>query len=435
MPFDVTLFKHYSYNCIEIHKQIDINSINQHKFKMKKVNIQAVKIGNIINVSIDGKLNKKNCKSADEANTLFKAILKAKENPNEANIKAFKILLSEKLRIATIAGLESDPQSGEIFLAGFNTPIPSTLVDVIKEYHENKYPLDAIINFWKLLMINPDKRIRETLFNFIKLHDFSLTDAGYMVVYKAVYFKDKEAQGDKTFEIFISNQVLHVKKDWKCSPKKYAVYKSLDNGEYSIAKVEVVSNWDEKAKNIEVMGNLGELFNAIFVTEETVDEPAQTKSLVYTDMHSRTMTIVLGQPVHMPRKECDSDPAIDCSCGLHCGATAYVESFGSGADAILVCYVNPAHVVAVPNKDGKKMRVSEYFPYAVATYTDGKIDIVQTAYFETDYQEYELNTLEEMILKVQAEEFPLETAKKAKAESRPMSELKKILETRWVDIE
>ncbi len=401
---------------------------------MKKINIQAVKIGNIINVSIDGKLNKKNCKSADEANTLFKAILKAKEKPTEENIKAFKILLSERLRIATIAGLESDPQTGEIFLAGFNTPIPSTLVDVIKEYHENKYPLDAIINFWKLLMINPDKRIRETLFNFIKLHDFSLTDAGYMVVYKAVYFKNEE-QRDKTFEVFISNQVLHVKKDWKCSPNKYAVYKNLVNGEYGISKVEVVEKWDEAEKEVEVLGNLGDLFKAIYESDDPVVEPAQTKSIVYTDMHSRTMTIVLGQPVVMERKDCDSDPAIDCSFGLHCGATEYVQSYGSDADAILVCYVNPAHVVAVPNKDGKKMRVSEYFPYAVATYTDGKIDIVQTVYFETDYQEYELNTLEEMILKVQAKEFPLETAKKAKVESRPMSELKKILETRWVDIE
>jgi hypothetical protein len=401
----------------------------------KKVNINVVKMGSMINLSVDGKLQKKNCKNADEANLLFKAILKAKENPTDENIKGFLSLMSDKVRVAMLAGLENDPLTGEVFLAGFNTPIPEVLVDIIKEYHENKYPMDALINFWKLLMINPDKRIRETLFNFIKLHDFSLTDAGYMVVYKAVFFKDKQGQGDKTFETFISNQVLHVKKDWKCSPNKYAVYKNNENGEYGISKVEVVSNWDEKAKNVEVLGNLGELFTAIFVNDEPVNTPSQTKSLVYTDMHSRKMTIVLGQPVIMERKDCDSDPSVDCSYGLHCGATEYVESFGSGADAILVCYVNPAHVVAVPNKDGKKMRVSEYFPYAVATYTGGKIDIVQTAYFESDYQEYEASSLEAMIAKVQAEELPIQTAKKAKAETRSMSELQKILETRLIDIE
>jgi uncharacterized protein Veg len=401
----------------------------------KKVNINVVKMGSMINLSVDGKLSKKNCKSADEANTLFKAILKAKENPNEANIKAFKILLSEKLRIATIAGLESDPQTGEIFLAGFNTPIPMTLVEVIRDYHENSYPLTAIINFWKLLMINPDKRIREKLFDFIKIHDFSITDAGYMVVYKAVDYKNKDKQGDKTFEVFISNQVLHVKKDWKCSPRKYAVYKNLANDEYGIAKVEVVSNWDEKAKNIEVMGNLDDLFNAIFVTKETTDEPEQTKSVVYTDIHSHSMTIVLGKPVYMERKECDGDPSLDCSIGLHCGSTDYVNHFANGCDAVLVCYVSPANVISVPSSETSKIRVSEYFPVGVATYESGKIDIIEQKYFEDAYCAYELEELNVMIERVKAEEFPLETAKKAKAESRPMSELKKILETRLIDIE
>ncbi|MFA5207437.1 MAG: hypothetical protein WC428_02155 [Candidatus Paceibacterota bacterium] len=401
---------------------------------MKKINIQAVKIGNMINVSIDGKLNKKNCKSADEANTLFKAILKAKENPNEANIKAFKILLSEKLRIATIAGLESDPQTGEIFLCGFNTPIPQALVDVIEDYAKNKYPMDALINFWKLLMINPDKRIREKLFDFIKIHDFSITDAGYMVVYKAVDYKDDE-QRDKTFETFISNQVLHVKKDWKCSPKKYAVYKNLENDEYGIAKVEVVSNWDERAKNIEILGNLDELFKAIFENDYPVNDLEHTKSVVYTDIHSHSMIIVLGKPVYMERKECDGDPSLDCSIGLHCGSTDYVNHFANGCDAVLVCYVSPANVISVPSSETSKIRVSEYFPVGVATYESGKIDIIEQKYFEDAYCAYELEELNVMIERVKAEEFPLETAKKAKAESRPMSELKKILETRLIDIE
>ena len=81
------------------------------------------------------------------------------------------------------------------------------------------------------------------------------------------------------------------------------------------------------------------------------------------------------------------------------------------------------------------MRVSEYFPFAVATYNSGKIDIVEQAYFELDYQEYEINALEALIIKVKAEEIPIATAKKAKAETRPFSELMKILSTRLVDIE
>jgi hypothetical protein len=148
------------------------------------------------------------------------------------------------------------------------------------------------------------------------------------------------------------------------------------------------------------------------------------------------MTIELGKPVRMERKECDSDPAIDCSYGLHVGATAYVERFANrGESVILACLVNPANVVAVPNYDHSKMRVAEYFPFAFATYENGKIDIVEQKYFEEDYCEYEAEELEQQIAKVKAEEKPIETAINAEEEERPMSELMKILETRLFDIE
>ena len=397
---------------------------------MKKINIQAVKFGTVVNLSIDGKLQKKSCKTSEEANTLFKAIQVAREKPTEANLKTIRCLLSEKLRVAMLAGLEVDPETNEVFLCGFNTPVPMTLVEVMREYHENKYPLDAILNFWKLLMINPDKRIRERLFDFIKIHDFSITDAGYMVVYKAVDNKDR-IKRERTFEEYVSNQVLHVKKDWKCSPKKYVVYKSNDSGEYGIAKVETVENWNEDDKGIEVMGNLDELYKAIF---ETVNED-KSNVPVYTDKYSHTMTIVLGEPVYMVRKECDGDPEQDCSVGLHTGCTDYVNRYADGCDAVLVCYVNPAHVISVPKSECSKMRVSEYFPVAVATYKDKKIDVIEQKYFEDDYINYEINAIEDMLTKVRAEELPLDNAKKAEPETRSMSELLKIISTRLIDIE
>jgi len=394
---------------------------------MKK--IQGVKIGNMVNLSIDGKLHKKNCGSPKEADTLFKAVLKAKENPCDDNIKALRSLLNEKLRIALMAGLETDPETNEVYLAGFNTPVPQKLVEVAKEYHDNGYPLDAILNFWKLLMINPDTRVRTSLFDFISTHDFSLTDKGYMVVYKAVYRKDKENAEATAFAEFVSNMVLKVKKTWKESPKNYVVYRNED-GDYAITGVKTIEKWNEKDKGIEVLGNLNELFEAIYIAEEKTDVVP-----VYTDMHSRTMTIVLGQPTSIERVECDADPSVDCSYGLHVGATKYVENFAGGDSIILACLVNPANVVAVPQYDHSKMRVSEYFPFAYATYENRKIDIVEQAYYEDDYCQYEIDELETQIAKVRAEELPIETARKANAEVRPMSELMKMLESRLIDIE
>lgn len=398
-------------------------------------NIQAVKIGNVVNVSLDGKLHKKNCGTPQEADELFRMVLKAKDNPSEENIKAIRGYLNEKTRVALLAGLENDPDTGQVFLAGFNTPLPLTLIDVIKEYHENGYPLDAIMNFWKLLMLNPDERVREDLFDFIKTHDFVLTDNGYMVVYKAVYERKNEQMDAeaKSFAEYISRQVLHVMKNWSKSPYAYVVYHDLNTDTWEITKNLTAEGWNEAEKQIEILGNLGELYDSIFNVE--VEENQSTNVPEFTDMYSRTMQIVLGQPVVKERSECDADPRNDCSNGLHVGATAYVERFANTTSKILVCYVNPAHVVAVPQYDHSKMRVSEYFPFALANYEDGKIDIIEQAYFESDYCEYEVEELERQVEAIQAKEQPFETAMRAEEDVRPLSELQKIIESRLVDIE
>jgi hypothetical protein len=392
--------------------------------------INAVKIGNVVNLSINGRLHKKNCGSPAEAQELYKMVLIAREDPTDANIKAVRAYLNEKTRVAMLCGLETDTETGDAFLAGFNTPIPLALLEVIKEYHENDYPLDAILNFWKLLMINPDKRVRESLFGFITTHDFVLTDSGYMVVYKAVVDHNDNKGADTSFAEFVSNRYLHVKKTWKESPKNYVVYRD-DNGELAITNIKTAEKWNETENEIEFLGNLADLFNAIYNTD---NKTGVESTPIYTDMHSRSMKIELGVPVKMERRECDSDPEIDCSYGLHVGATKYVENFARSNGQILVCYVNPAHVVAVPRYDHSKMRVSEYFPFALATYVNGKIDIIENKYFESDYCEYEIEELEAQVEKLQEEELPIETARNAKAEERPMSELLKMIELRLYDI-
>jgi hypothetical protein len=404
-------------------------------------NINVIKTGKVVNLSINGKLNKKVCGSDEEAEQLYKLATTAKENPSDENIKALRMFLNEKTRVAYLCGLETDLETGEAFLAGFNTPIPMTLLEVIKEYHEKGYPLDAILNFWKLLMINPDTRVRQSLFNFITTHDFVLTDKGYMVVYKAVYRKNEEEEDDnqaskesKEYVEFITNKYLFVKNKWRCSANKYVVYKNLADSTYDITKFETAENWNEKEKGVEIKGKLGDLYAAIIKADNDSAEEEKIVTPKYTDMHSRTMTIELGVPVLMPRKECDSDPANDCSYGLHVGATGYVNRFANRNSVILVCLVNPMHVVAVPEYDHSKMRVAEYFPYTLATYENNKIEIVESVYFEDDYCNYEITELENAITKVKSNELPFNTAIKAKNESRPMSELMKMLESRIIDI-
>ena len=79
----------------------------------KRKEIQVIARGNIVNVSIDGKLHTKNCGSEQVADDFFRLAMKAKADPTEANLLAVKTYLNEKLRVAMEAGLETDPDTGQ----------------------------------------------------------------------------------------------------------------------------------------------------------------------------------------------------------------------------------------------------------------------------------------------------------------------------------
>ena len=75
---------------------------------------------------------------------------------------------------------------------------------------------------------------------------------------------------------------------------------------------------------------------------DTTDEEG-----VYTDHHSHTFRIRIGEMVTMPREKCDCDSNVSCSRGLHCSSVGWLKQnyFGNTG---LACLINPADVVAVP---------------------------------------------------------------------------------------
>jgi hypothetical protein len=88
----------------------------------------------------------------------------------------------------------------------------------------------------------------------------------------------------------------------------------------------------------------------------------------YLDKHTRTVDNTPGANAvpPMPRYKVDDNPDSHCSTGYHVGALPYVQGFASGygsvtGDKIVVCQVDPANVVSVPNDcNGEKMRVTHY---------------------------------------------------------------------------
>lgn len=83
----------------------------------------------------------------------------------------------------------------------------------------------------------------------------------------------------------------------------------------------------------------------------------------YWDHNSRTFNNNVGQIVKMDRKDCDSNPEVTCSRGLHAANMDYVKSFNSGSDRVVVnIKINPQDVVAIPvDYDNHKMRCCQFY--------------------------------------------------------------------------
>ena len=91
-------------------------------------------------------------------------------------------------------------------------------------------------------------------------------------------------------------------------------------------------------------------------------------TIVYTDAHTGTTRIKIGEMVTMPREDTDPVQENTCSRGLHCGASWWLKKNYFGNQGLVVL-VNPADVVAVPPYDDYgKLRTCAYLPIEKAEF-------------------------------------------------------------------
>ena len=103
-----------------------------------------------------------------------------------------------------------------------------------------------------------------------------------------------------------------------------------------------------------------------FVAYRNVDTTKEKG--VYTDHHSHSTRIEIGEMVTIPREECDCNSNNECSRGLHCASVKWLKKNYFG-DVGLACLVNPADVVAVPhNSEYGKLRTCAYLPMDIIHY-------------------------------------------------------------------
>ena len=105
-----------------------------------------------------------------------------------------------------------------------------------------------------------------------------------------------------------------------------------------------------------------------FVGYRNVDKTKEEN--VFTDHHSHTFKIRIGEMVTMDRNKCDTVQENTCSSGLHIGGKGWLKKNYYG-DTGLACLINPADVVAVPPYDNYgKLRTCAYLPMDIIHYDE-----------------------------------------------------------------
>jgi hypothetical protein len=374
--------------------------------------IKAMRISNTVVCTINQKMYKKTCSTTEEILELYDLAL----NTDETNEEELSVLLAmfapkktaeeekqeeERKKLeeevekekSLIDWLKEIEENGDehfelvgmkLYMKGINITVPQFLATEFAKRRNNQEDLLAMMNFWRLLALNPDPRCREDLYNFLIQNNMVVTPSGYFVGYRNANIKNEGS--DKELDKFILESWMKVKK-WKKNTKNYVIVENDDDNALQLLTQEKFENSDDYSI---LVGNLFELYTNLSAKEEE-------ETTVYTDAYSGSTTIIVGKPVCLPKEKASADPSVSCDSGLHIAASTWLKKNYFG-DVGLVVLVNPMQVVAVPHADAGKLRCIEYLPIALAEYdNNGKIIPVDTTTFEYDYAKHTQEELEKMI--------------------------------------
>ena len=272
----------------------------------------------------------------DEINVQKKVKLDYKKHLNDGDFKVVK---------------EDGVQ--KVYLKPFiNAEMPSLLVDKIVKSKSMGDSIDNLINFWMASLLNENADARRGLYNFISKQNLYVTKEGYFVAFRRIESLRKHIA--HVAKLDISDATMKRLRD-KVRKQKKGVNSMIvikkDDGSYDVASTRV------KNPKGKVLGTVKEVMDILAVQSKSLDD-----RMTFTDNRTKKMVIRIGEPVRIKRSECDKNPNVECSFGLHVGSKDYVLRNDWLGDTIVICLVNPQHVISVPYSDAHKMRVCEYLP-------------------------------------------------------------------------
>lgn len=342
--------------------------INSGLLSVRKLSSKKMKL---LNIMTNKKRNKKETTALDSAYDLADGDVTSAER---------KEIMQ---KVSTIHKQFEYDSEGYVYSNGSNIPLPLDLANALLDAHYNEnsaFTSESLLNFWNWTCLNPNDDARNDLFGWFKTGNFTITNSGQIIAYRCVAVKQ---QGDNSELIKFAEESYTKVKSWKLSPKDFAVI-SVEGG---LDILNVNSN-PEIVDNERFLGYLSELI---------ADLNSNGSGDVYTDNHTKTMTIRIGEEVSMPRKDCDEERENSCSRGLHFMSKKYNLRLGGQK---LVVLINPMNIVAFPSYDNTKGRCCAYLPVAKAMEDEhGDFLEFKDGTFDFDYAKYTQGVLEDLLEK------------------------------------
>lgn len=282
-------------------------------------------------------------------------------------------------------------EENRVFYKGFknteNVFLPDELLNHIKAVIKEGGDILPFVRFWELCLANPDPNARQGLFKFVRKQRLIITPNGFIVCFRnAKIVEQKEEKDTKKVE-FILKEILRLRKQ-RANLSKYS-FGIDDKGEFHTL--------DHRTKKWSEWPHVNE---GTYKEMSEKYESGTESHVILTDAHTGKMRFGLGSVVSIPRKDCDADPKVECSRGLHIGSKNFLTNHGSGyGQATLLCLVNPSKVVSVPYADAHKMRVCEYKVIGVYnSLSDIKeLDESELRVFENEYIDYQINEIKTLL--------------------------------------
>ena len=272
----------------------------------------------------------------------------------ELSIEA-KATLEVKKMLKQVDSLPDDSpfilRDFNIFMKDFpEVPVPKTVVQMYYSF-ETEEDREAVLKFWKLLVLNPNTRVRNELPKFLFNNGFHLTHDGLIVTFRRAWNRS-----DKNFNLYewVINEYSRRKLQKK-KVKDLPVYE-LD-GVFSIS--------DTQPEGSKFRGDLDVLYaeaqeqvNSDDATKYYADHSRETRFYIDDAPQYGNVYYQVGKTTSVDRDHCDSNSRNSCSKGLHSGVPKYVVNNTGFGDTIFMCLVNPYDVVSSPEDGWCKIRTS-----------------------------------------------------------------------------